>query len=286
MPVSGASGVAALSGPGSELERELVLTDGDFTRIRELIGERAGIVLAEHKRDMVYSRIARRVRQRGLTSFADYLAALEGRGGREWEAFTNALTTNLTAFFREEHHFPLLAGHLAGRRGPVRVWSAGASTGEEPYSIAMALIETLGESADIQVVSTDIDTGALDRARQGIYPLEQLRRQLDAQRIKRFFLRGSGRRAGFARIRPEVAARVRFEPLNLIAPKWPLAERFDAIFCRNVMIYFDRATQARILERFAPLLKHDGLLFVGHSESFSHISDRFRLRGQTVYTPA
>ncbi|MGL6159433.1 CheR family methyltransferase [Microbulbifer sp.] len=268
-------------------DRDLTFSDADFQRIRKLIGRRAGIVLADYKRDMVYSRIGRRVRERGLTSFGDYLAALERRPrSSEWEAFTNALTTNLTAFFREAHHFDLLADHLGGRRGPVRVWSAGASTGEEPYSITMVLTETLGESADTQVLATDIDTEALERARCGIYPVEQLRRQLDERRTRRFFLKGAGRRAGFARIRPEVAARVRFESLNLIAPEWPLAQRFDAIFCRNVMIYFDKATQARILERFAPLLKPDGLLFVGHSESFSHISNHFRLRGQTVYTLA
>lgn len=268
-------------------ERDLLLTDADFARIRELIGRRAGIVLADHKRDMVYSRIGRRLRQRGLTRFADYLALLESpTGGTEWQAFTNALTTNLTAFFREAHHFPLLVEHLREGRQPLRVWSAGSSTGEEPYSIAMALLEALGDGAAFEVLATDIDTGALERARGGIYPLDQVQRQVDAQRIKRFFLKGGGRHSGFARIRPEVAARVRFEPLNLIAPQWPRQQHFDAVFCRNVMIYFDRDTQARILQRFAPVLKRDGLLFVGHSESLSHISDLFRLRGQTVYTRA
>ena len=265
-------------------ERDLVLSDSDFARIRELIYRRAGIVLAEHKKDMVYSRIGRRVRQHGMVRFQEYLAKLEQEsGGPEWEAFTNALTTNLTAFFRESHHFPLLADLVRGRRGPVRVWSAGASTGEEPYSIAMALTEVLGEKADFQVLATDIDTEALDRARRGIYPMDQVAK-LDEQRRKRFFQKGSGARAGFARVRPEVMARVRFAPLNLVAPRWPMEERFDAIFCRNVMIYFDKDTQARILDRFAPLMKHDGLLFAGHSESFSYITDRFRLRGQTVYT--
>ena len=267
-------------------DRDLMLSDADFARIRELIYRRAGIVLAEHKKDMVYSRIGRRVRKHGLVRFQDYLAKLEqDSGGPEWEAFTNALTTNLTAFFRESHHFPLLADLVRDRRGPVRVWSAGASTGEEPYSIAMALTEVLGDKADFQVLATDIDTEALDRARRGIYPMDQVGK-LDERRRKRFFQKGSGARSGFARVRPEVAARVRFQTLNLVAPKWPMEDRFDAIFCRNVMIYFDKGTQARILDRFAPLLKHDGLLFAGHSESFSYISDRFRLRGQTVYTLA
>ncbi|WP_250459674.1 CheR family methyltransferase [Microbulbifer litoralis] len=280
------AGVSAAAGGGAPAPgRDLLFTETDFARIRELIGRRAGIVLAEHKRDMVYTRIGRRLRQCGLNRFSDYLALLEREsGGAEWQEFTNALTTNLTAFFRELHHFPLLVEHLRGRRRPLTVWSAGASTGEEPYSIAMALLEALGDGADLEVRATDIDTGALERARSGIYPLDQVRRQVDEQRIKRFFLRGGGRHTGFARIRPEVAARVRFESLNLIAPQWPAAGTFDAIFCRNVMIYFDHATQAQILQRFAPLLKRDGLLFVGHSESLSHISDRFLLRGQTVYT--
>ena len=289
-PLSSRVPIPARAGPAGagrySTERDLVLSDSDFARIRELIYRRAGIVLAEHKKDMVYSRVGRRVRQHGMVRFHDYLAKLEQEsGGPEWEAFTNALTTNLTAFFRESHHFPLLADLVRDRRGPIRIWSAGASTGEEPYSIVMALTEVLGDKADFQVLATDIDTEALDRARRGIYPMDQVGK-LDEQRRKRFFQKGSGARSGFARVRPEVAARVRFETLNLVAPKWPMADRFDAIFCRNVMIYFDKGTQARILDRFAPLMKQDGLLFAGHSESFSYISDRFRLRGQTVYTLA
>lgn len=279
-------------GPGAwpvsgVLERDLEMADADFGRIRELIYRRAGIVLAEHKREMAYSRLAKRLRHHGLTRFRDYLERLErSPESREWEAFTNALTTNLTAFFREPHHFPLLAEHVRGRPGPVRVWSAAASTGEEPYSIAMTLAETLGgRAAEARVLGTDIDTEALARARGGIYPLEQVRK-LDEARVRRFFLRGTGRQAGLARVRPEAMRTVSFEPLNLLAPNWSLQGPFDAIFCRNVMIYFDKATQARILERFVPLLKPDGLLFAGHSENFSYISKAFRLRGQTVYTLA
>ncbi|QJQ96567.1 MULTISPECIES: CheR family methyltransferase [Halomonadaceae] len=274
------------SSPGS-LERDLELTDSDFTRIRQLIYERAGIVLAEHKREMVYSRLAKRLRHHGLTRFGDYLARLERQpAAREWEAFTNALTTNLTAFFREAHHFPLLAEHVVKLPGPVRIWCAAASTGEEPYTLAMTLLEALGPKAkDAKIVATDIDTEALARARAGIYPMEQVRK-LDEARIKRFFLKGSGERAGLARVRPEVSQMVEFEPLNLLAPNWSVKGPFDAIFCRNVMIYFDKQTQTRILERFAPLLKPDGLLFAGHSENFSYISDAFRLRGQTVYVLA
>ncbi|WP_152485188.1 CheR family methyltransferase [Halomonas sp. THAF5a] len=269
---------------GGRLERDLELTDADFARIRQLIYQRAGIVLAEHKREMVYSRLAKRLRHHGLIRFADYLARLERQPeAREWEAFTNALTTNLTAFFREAHHFPLLADHVRARPGRVRIWCAAASTGEESYSIAMTLMETLGaRAAQSEVVATDIDTDALARARAGIYPLEQVCK-LDEARTKRFFQRGKGTHKGFARVRPEIAEMIDFQPLNLLAPQWPVSGPFDAIFCRNTMIYFDKPTQKRILERFAPLLKPDGLLFAGHSESFSYITDAFRLRGQTVY---
>jgi chemotaxis protein methyltransferase CheR len=269
------------------LERDLVLTDEDFSRIRQLIYQRAGIVLAEHKREMVYSRLAKRLRHHGMTRFSDYLEKLARQpDAREWEAFTNALTTNLTAFFREMHHFPLLAEHVAKVKGPVSVWSAAASTGEEPYSIAMALHEALGARArEARVVATDIDTEALARARAGVYPVEQVRK-LDENRVRRFFQKGRGQHEGLARVRPEVSELVEFLPMNLLAPQWPLKGPFDAIFCRNVMIYFDKQTQARILERFAPLLKPDGLLFAGHSENFSYISKVFRLRGQTVYTLA
>ncbi|MFP4137016.1 MAG: CheR family methyltransferase [Halomonas sp.] len=276
---------AAAGWSSGRLERDLELTDEDFTRIRQLIYQRAGIVLAEHKREMVYSRLAKRLRHHGLTRFSDYLARLERQPeAREWEAFTNALTTNLTAFFREAHHFPLLAEHVRARPGRIRVWSAAASSGEEPYSIAMTLMETLGQQAAqrAEVIATDIDTDALKKARSGVYPLEQVSK-LDEARVRRFFQRGRGTHQGLARVRPEVAALVAFEELNLLAPRWPVQGPFDAIFCRNIMIYFDKATQTRILERFAPLLKPDGLLFAGHSENFSYITDRFRLRGQTVY---
>ncbi len=269
------------------VERDLELTDTDFNRIRELIYKRAGIVLAEHKREMVYSRLARRLRHYGLTQFSDYLARLERRpDAKEWEAFTNALTTNLTAFFRESHHFPQLADHIRNRPGTIRIWCAAASTGEEPYSIAITLAETLGtRTADAKVTATDIDTEALGKARVGIYPIEQVHK-MDEARIKRFFQRGTGGQAGMARVRPELRAMVDFQELNLLASGWPVKGPFDAIFCRNIMIYFDKKTQARILERLAPMMKPDGLLFAGHSENFTYISQAFRLRGQTVYTLA
>lgn len=263
---------------------EFLLTDTDFARIRLLIHQRAGISLSGQKRQMVYSRVSRRLRELGMREFSAYLGFLEADPRhQEWELFINALTTNLTAFFREAHHFPLLAEHVRHCPQPVTVWCSAASTGEEPYSIAMTLIETLGSRASAcSVVATDIDTQVLAKAVEGIFTLEQAGK-LSSERLKRFFLKGSGAYAGKVRIRPEVAAMVKFSQLNLLDPKWPLKGMFDAIFCRNVMIYFDKPTQEKILQRFVPLMSPQALLFAGHSENFTFAQHALRLRGQTVY---
>ncbi|UDM52051.1 CheR family methyltransferase [Cupriavidus sp. MP-37] len=262
--------------------RDFLLTERDFEQIRALIHRRAGISLGSHKREMVYSRLARRLRTLQLTDFASYLALLEADDrSPEWEFFTNALTTNLTSFFREAHHFPLLAEHAKQVGRPYSVWCSAASTGEEPYSIAITLAEALGDRAGT-VLATDIDTQVLAKARSGVYSADQVAR-LSPERLKRFFLKGTGPRTGSVKVKPELAATIAFEPLNLLAPDWGIREQFDAIFCRNVMIYFDKPTQGRILERFVPLLKPHGLLFAGHSENFSYVTRAFQLRGQTVY---
>ncbi|WP_372826315.1 CheR family methyltransferase [Polaromonas sp.] len=268
----------SLAGP------DFLLTDHDFSRIRTLIHQRAGIALGAQKRQMVYSRLARRLRELQMREFSAYLGFLEADpGSDEWELFTNALTTNLTSFFREAHHFPVLAEHVRSCAQPVSVWCSAASTGEEPYSIAMTLVEALGSRAgSASVVATDIDTQVLAKATAGVFTLEQVSK-LSPARLKRFFLKGSGAHAGKVRVRPELAAMVKFSQLNLLAPRWALKEPFDAIFCRNVMIYFDKPTQHQILQRFVPLMKPHGLLFAGHSENFSFASQTLRLRGQTVY---
>ena len=263
---------------------DFLLTDHDFSKIRTLIHQRAGIALGAQKRQMVYSRLARRLRELRLKEFSAYLDFLEADPhSDEWELFTNALTTNLTSFFREAHHFPVLAEHARNCSRPLSVWCSAASTGEEPYSIAMTLIEALGERAgNVSVLATDIDTQVLAKAEAGVFTMDQASK-LTPQRLKRFFLKGCGVQAGKVRIRPEVAAMVKFSQLNLLDPRWTLSEPFDAIFCRNVMIYFDKPTQHKILQRFAPLMKPHGLLFAGHSENFSFASQTLRLRGQTVY---
>nr|WP_284732723.1 CheR family methyltransferase [Larsenimonas rhizosphaerae] len=262
----------------------MVLTDADFERVRKLIYARAGIALAEHKREMVYSRLAKRLRSYGMQRFVDYLAMLEAdENNDEWEHFTNALTTNLTSFFRESHHFPLLAEHARkANGGKFKVWCSAASTGEEPYSIAMTLREAMGSGNAASLLATDIDTSALAKARAGVYADNQVSKISDEQ-LKRFFQKGKGARAGMVRAQDNLRSMITFEQLNLLAPRWDIEGPFDVIFCRNVMIYFDKPTQARILERFATYLKPDGLLFAGHSENFSYITKVFKLRGHTVY---
>ena len=268
----------------AQMIQRLPLSDIHFRRISELICQRAGIVLADHKREMVYNRLVRRVRLLGLNDFGSYLAMLESdTSSAEWQAFINALTTNLTAFFREAHHFPILAEHARSRPNNYSVWSTAASTGEEPYSIAMTLSEALGpRMANCRIQASDIDTQVLEKATAGVYRQEELR-TLSPQQLQKFFLKGTGPHSGLVRARPELTQMVAFQQLNLLANQWQLNGPFDAIFCRNVMIYFDKETQEKILRRFVPLLKPGGLMFAGHSENFSQISREFYLRGQTVY---
>ncbi|KND54716.1 Chemotaxis protein methyltransferase CheR [Candidatus Paraburkholderia kirkii] len=272
---------------GAEVERDFEFTAADFARIRELIHRCAGISLSDHKRDMAYSRLARRLRACGIDTFRQYLDRLEtNENSAEWEAFVNALTTNLTAFFRESHHFPILAEFVKRRQQPFSVWCSAASTGEEPYSIAMTLIEALGEHAARQctVFASDIDSQVLGKAEAGVYSLDQVK-ALPVERLRRFFLKvkGTGLHAGLVKVRPELRAMVSFGRVNLTDARYDMKGPFDAIFCRNVMIYFDKPTQGQVLTRFEPLMKPGALLFAGHSENFTYVSQAFRLRGQTVY---
>ncbi len=271
-----------------ETGKEFDFTRADFERVRGLIYQRAGISLADSKQEMVYSRLARRLRANGIASFASYLDALEaGRMPAEWESFTNALTTNLTSFFREAHHFPLLAEHAlkarASHGGPLTIWCSASSTGEEPYSIAMTVCEAFDTlTPPVQIIATDIDTNVLATASAGVYPLERVDK-MEQARLRRFFLKGKGAQEGLVRVRPELRQLITFRQLNLLADGWDVKGPFDVIFCRNVMIYFDKATQRKILARFVPLMKPDALLFAGHSENFLYVSDSLRLRGKTVY---
>ena len=277
---------AATAASVNATAQEYTLTPGDFERVRKLIYQRAGISLHAGKQAMVYSRLSRRLRETRHASFADYLAWLEGAGGAtgeaEWQEFVNCLTTNLTAFFREEHHFPVLAAELRARRNaPLRLWCNAASTGEEPYSLAMTVLEALGPHANASIVASDIDTEVLATAGRGVY--DAAARGLDAARLRRHFMRGKGENSSLIRVKPELQALIEFRQLNLMHERWSFNEPFDIVFCRNVMIYFDSPTQRRVLERMHHVMKPGSLLFAGHSENFSDARNLFRLRAKTVY---
>ncbi len=268
----------------SLIKKQYEITEHEFNRIGELIYQRSGIVLSQHKRDMVYHRLSRILRSHGFTRFSQYLAILEkDKHGPEWQVFINAMTTNLTSFFREAHHFPILAKHANQRRHGYKVWSSASSTGEEPCSIAIQLDEVLGTSINgPRIWATDIDTDVIATAERGIYRAVDIE-SLPQERKRRYFMRGTGEQAGMVKIKPEIRAAIHYNPLNLLADYWDVPGPFDAIFCRNVMIYFDKKTQKSILERFSGMLKPGGLLFAGHSENVTQINDAFSLLGQTVY---
>jgi chemotaxis protein methyltransferase CheR len=259
-----------------------LLDDRDFATVRRLIAEYAGIELGANKRSMACNRLLRRLRARGTESFGEYLKLVQRHGSDERDAFVNALTTNLTAFFREPQHFELLLGDAQqrARRGlALRCWSNACSTGEEAWSMAMVLREA---NCPGKVLATDIDTDVLGSAQSGVYRMERAA-TLSPERLRRHFLRGTGANEGLVSVRPELRSMVRFAQLNLQSAAWPVQEPFDAIFCRNVAIYFDRELQQRLLARFAQLLVPGGLLVVGHSESFPAAHPGFRSCGRTAY---
>ncbi len=271
------------SGPLSQ-GREFVWTSADFARVQSLIYQRAGISLHDGKHAMVYSRLSRRLRDTGHRSFQEYLSWLEHHDGPEWQEFVNALTTNLTSFFREQHHFVALE-QLLRRPAPSggwRIWCSAASTGEEPYSIVMTAMEALGSAAGFHLWASDIDSKVLATASQGVYRLDSVK-GISPERLRRFFLRGRAGNDGMARVRPELRSAIDFLPINLIRDDWPFREPFDIVFCRNVMIYFDGPTQRGVLERIHRVMKPGGTLFVGHAENFSEARDLFTLKGKTVY---
>lgn len=271
--------------PPTDLGREFKFTAKDFEQIQRMIYTHAGISLGQNKQDMVYSRLARRLRETGLKSFHDYLELLASNDEAEWEAFINSLTTNLTSFFREQHHFPMLAEHALkqAEHHRISVWCCASSTGEEPYSMAMTLVDAFGSfTPPASIIASDLDTNVLAKAEAGVYPMERVEK-LPSATLKKFFLKGAGAKEGLVRVRPELRALITFKQINLLDSKWSINGPLDAIFCRNVMIYFDKETQLKILERFVPLLQPDGLLFAGHSESFLNAAHLFTLRGKSVY---
>ncbi len=264
--------------------KEFAWTDADFYRVQKLIYQRAGISLHDGKHAMVYSRLSRRLRETQHNSFSEYLGWLEASDGPEWQEFINALTTNLTSFFRENHHFQIFHDHLTTHKTKShwKVWCCAASTGEEPYSIVMTVITALGQHPNFSLMASDIDSKVLETARRGVYRIDNLKNITENQ-LQCFFLRGKGSNAGMVRVRPELQKFIDFTIVNLIQDSWSFKESFDIVFCRNVMIYFDGPTQRKVLERIHRVMLPGGLLFVGHAENFSESRDLFVLKGKTVY---
>ncbi|MCQ8181349.1 protein-glutamate O-methyltransferase CheR [Methylomonas sp. SURF-1] len=271
-----------------ENTREFEYTQADFDILRKISNQHSGILVPDDKFDMFYSRLAKRLRLLGLGSFKEYCQYLTENPADEFTEFINAVTTNLTSFFRENHHFEYLnktvVPELLKKKAAVRqvkIWSAGCSTGEEPYSLAMALKESLPAGWELKILATDLDTNVLAAAADGVYSADRVA-GIGEQRLKRWFQRGSGRQANKVRVKPELRAAVTFRQLNLMR-EWPMRGRFDAIFCRNVLIYFDRATKTMLVERYARLLESGGYLFIGHSESLHQLDTAFEPIGNTIY---
>ena len=271
-------------------EREFKFTTEHFNTIKDYIAEHAGIALADSKQQMVYSRLVRRLRAKNISDFDTYLQLLESDSGTELINFINALTTNLTSFFRENHHFEFLSSSVlpwlenknsATRK--IRIWSAGCSTGEEPYSIAMTVMEYFNNKPEwnIEIYASDLDSNVVQTAQNGIYPIDRVK-GIPKSRLRRWFLKGKGTNEGMVRIKSELQSILQFRQLNLLHT-WPWKERFDIIFCRNVVIYFNKETQRVLFGRFHENIKDEGHLFIGHSESLNKVSEQFQLIGKTIY---
>ena len=268
-------------------EREFLMTDKDFDQISKMAGDLTGIVLAEHKRSMVYSRIARRVRALGFSSFREYLTYLDANLDKESTDFINSLTTNLTSFFRESHPFRYLKDELlpalrfARRESKkIRIWSAGSSTGMEAYSIAITIREAgFPSDWDIKILATDLDSNVLDTGRAGIYSMSNSD-GLEPAVLKKFFRQSKDGRS--IQVKDELKNMVHFKRLNLLEG-WPMKGPFDIVFCRNVVIYFNKDTQRVLFERIANIMPDGAHLMIGHSENLSGISGRFESLGQTIY---
>lgn len=267
------------------MSREFGFTQADYERVAAHVYRIAGIHLGDARKEMVYSRLSREVRRLHLASVAAYLDFLDQAGAHEWTRFVNVLTTNLTSFFREQHHFSILTEKiLPHAQRPVRIWSCGCASGEEPYSVAITCYEYLGDDpAAVSIVATDINTAILQQAEAGIFDRDRVE-GMSPERLRRFFLCGSGAHEGLVKVKHLLRQCVSFRMLNLVQPVWHIEGKFDAIFCRNVMIYFDKATQYQILKRFVPFLKQPhGLLFAGHSEAFFNAKELFTPMGATTY---
>lgn len=266
------------------------LSESDFGFLCSLVRRETGIVLGQKKREMVYRRLMRRTRELKLASFQSYIALLKGQNSQELPEFINSMTTNLTSFYREQHHFEFLRDRfvpehrrLFSQSKRMRIWSAGCSTGEEPYCIGMTLLaaESWGDW-DLKILATDLDSAVLNTAQQGIYNADKLER-VGHHQLATFFLRGAGSTEGKVRVKPNLQQHIYFKQLNLLNSRWPIKGPFDVIFCRNVLIYFDKDTQAQIVTRFVSLLRPGGYLMLGHSESLGKHIQGLEMIGRTIF---
>ena len=274
------------------IEKEFLFTENDFKYLTQLIHETTGISLKSDKQELVYGRLSRRLRELGLTTFNQYCDVLKKDDEDEAVHFINAITTNVTHFFRENHHFEYLKNTLipelirdksSSYQPKLRIWSAGCSSGNEPYSIAMVLKECVTniERWDAKILATDLDSNILDAAKLGVYPLASMKTVADARR-KRWFKSGSGTHEGTVKVSKDLKDLISYKKLNLM-DSWPMEGKFDFIFCRNVAIYFDTQTREKIIDRFADQLTDNGYLFVGHSETLFSVTSRFESVGKTIY---
>lgn len=270
--------------------REFHFTQEHFERVREIVTAHSGIVLSDAKQDMVYSRLVRRLRKNNIDNFDDYCTLMEDNEHEEFTHFINAITTNLTSFFRENHHFEFLANNALPKvmkknklTKRIRIWSAGCSTGMEPYSIAMVVKEVVPENMgwDVKILATDLDTNVLDTAAQGIYDIDRVT-GISEQRAKRWVKQGQGANSDKVKISKHLKSLIHFKQLNLLHD-FPFKGPIDLIFCRNVVIYFDKETQKILFEKFANIHADDGYLFIGHSETLYNVSERYKLLKNTVY---
>jgi chemotaxis protein methyltransferase CheR len=270
------------------MSKEFKYDQADYERVAGHLYRIAGIHLGDTRKEMVYSRLTRELRRLKLDSMSAYLDYLDHAGQQEWTRFVNILTTNLTSFFRERHHFRILVDQvLPVASQPARIWSCGCASGEEPYSIAIACHEYTGLARlPVSILATDINTAVLQGAERGIYEREKVE-GLDVTQLRKYFWSGDGSNSGFVKVKDDLKRNIHFRSLNLMQADWPIEGQFDAIFCRNVMIYFDKDTQYQILKRFVPLLRQPhGLLFAGHSEAFFNAKDLFMPMGATTYRVA
>jgi chemotaxis protein methyltransferase CheR len=275
------------------VDSRLTITDEEFRRLREFIHAHSGIALSGHKRALVCSRLAKRLRHHDLQHYSDYYSLLTENDpdGLELVAMINSITTNKTDFFREPHHFRFLAEDVfplyrnnPNRERPIRLWSAAASTGEEAYSLAMTALDVMPSfnERDIRILATDIDTDVLSRAENGVYTNEQAK-HIPAALLRRYFLKGQGPHEGEIQAKPVLKSLIRFRRLNLQDDPWPMQAPFDVILCRNVLIYFDKPTQLKLFRRMAGMLKKDGYLMLGHSEAIYGLVDYFKPVGHSIY---